>query len=151
MTGGIRSKRSKLAQPRPPKPTEALFRALCRKYRIPMPLTEYRFHPLRRWRFDYAWIITNAHWIQDGIPPQMVALEVDGAIWRQGRHTRGGGWLKDTEKLNEAAALGWRLLRCTPDQLCTVEMITTIRRALALGALAGSGSAVSETERESEP
>jgi very-short-patch-repair endonuclease len=97
----------------------ALFLGLLRMAQLPAPEAEYRFAAPRRWRFDYAW------------PQQMVALEVDGGTWVAGRHTRGSGWQRDTEKLNAAAVLGWRMLRCTPQQLCTLEMVQLIAEALA--------------------
>jgi hypothetical protein len=62
-------------------------------------LPEFRFSDTRRWRFDAAF------------PEKKVALEVDGAIWTQGRHTRGAGYLKDLEKFANAAVLGWRVIR----------------------------------------
>lgn len=96
----------------------AAFLALLKTQGLPQPKREYRFHDTRRWRFDFAW------------PAWNLALEIDGAIWTRGRHTRGAGWLADTEKLNAAASMGWRLLRCTPQQLCTDEMLATIRTAL---------------------
>ena len=64
-----------------------------------MPVSEHRFHPTRRWRFDFAW------------PEQRIAVEVDGAVFTGGRHTRGAGYEKDLEKLSEALCLGWRVLR----------------------------------------
>ena len=79
--------------------------ALCKSLGIPAPVAEYRVTRLRRWRFDYAW------------PAQMIALEVEGGAWTNGRHTRGSGFVKDMEKYNFATLNGWRLLRCTPDQL----------------------------------
>jgi len=66
---------------------------------IQEPEVEYRFHPNRRWRFDFAW------------PEHKIALEVDGGTYSNGRHTRGAGFHKDCEKLNEAVKLGWRVLR----------------------------------------
>ncbi len=62
---------------------------------------EYRFHPTRKWRFDFADV------------KHRIAVEIDGGVWVQGRHTRGSGFVKDAEKLNEAAALGFRILRYT--------------------------------------
>lgn len=97
---------------------DALFLALLKRERLPAPEAEYRFHPTRKWRFDYAWPIAK------------VALECDGGIWNAGRHTRGAGWMKDTEKLNTAASLGWRLLRTTPSGLHDLETIALIRRTL---------------------
>lgn len=72
---------------------------------LPEPATEHRFHPTRRWRFDIAWT------------EQMVALEVEGGVWTQGRHTRGAGFIKDMEKYNAAHALGWVVLRAIPKWL----------------------------------
>jgi len=64
---------------------------------LPKPVAEYRFHPRRRWRFDYAW------------PEYKVAVEIDGGQWKPGggRHNTDA----DREKLNTAAAMGWRVLR----------------------------------------
>lgn len=83
-----------------------------------MPLTEHKFHVTRRWRFDYAW------------PDYQVALEVEGGVWVGGRHTSGAGFVKDMEKYNEAACMGWRIIRCQPRQLCTMQTVETLRRAL---------------------
>lgn len=97
---------------------DPLFLALLKRAKLPPPVPEYRFHPTRKWRFDFAW------------PDQKVALECDGAVFTRGRHTRGSGWLKDTEKLNAAAVLGWRMLRCTPQALNTLKLIDTLSAAL---------------------
>ena len=71
----------------------------------PEPVAELRFHPVRRWRFDYAW------------PDSMIALELDGGTWSRGRHTRGAGYRGDCEKLNAAVSLGWRVFRVTAGML----------------------------------
>ena len=42
----------------------------------------------------------------------MIAVEIEGGVWIGGRHTRGKGFLRDIEKYNEAAAMGWRVFRC---------------------------------------
>lgn len=93
------------------------FPALCRALGLPEPVPEYRFALPRRWRIDWAW------------PDARLGLEVDGGVWTRGRHTRGSGWVKDSEKLNTAAIMGWRMLRCTPQQL--PGMVTTVAEALA--------------------
>ncbi|SRR6266446_2339022 len=59
---------------------------------------EYRFHKTRKWRFDY-------------VLSASVAVEIEGAIWQQGRHTRGKGYQADLDKYNSATMLGWRVLR----------------------------------------
>lgn len=63
------------------------------------------FHPTRKWRFDLAW------------PREKVAVEVDGAVFTGGRHTRGAGFEEDCAKLNEAALLGWSVLRVTSNHI----------------------------------
>lgn len=97
----------------------ALFIAVCQAHGLPLPEAEHKFHPTRKWRFDFAW------------PDFKVALENDGGVWINGGHNRGSGWKKDTDKRNTAAELGWRLLRCTPNTLCTLATIESVRRALA--------------------
>lgn len=99
---------------------EKLFRALLKQEGIIYPITEYRFAPPRRWRFDYSW------------PAHSLALEVEGGIWIRGRHSRGAGMLKDMEKYNRAALNGWKVLRTTPDKLCSAETIVMIREALGI-------------------
>ncbi len=87
---------------------------------LPRPEREWKFEAKRRWRFDYAW------------PERMVALEVEGGVWTGGRHTRGAGFLKDMEKYNRAAVLGWRLLRVTPDKLVSFGTFEMLREILGL-------------------
>jgi hypothetical protein len=65
---------------------------------------EAQFHPDRKWRFDYAL-------------GKKQAIEIEGAVWRQGRHTRGKGYMADMEKYREAAALGWRVYRFAPQEV----------------------------------
>lgn len=74
-------------------------------YGIPTPEAEHRFHNTRRWRFDYCW------------RDRRTAVEIEGAVWSGGRHTRGAGFVKDMEKYNEAQRLGWTIYRFTPQQL----------------------------------
>ena len=93
------------------------FYALLNAFDMHAPKTEYRFSPPRRWRFDYVWIVPR------------VALEVEGGIWIRGRHSRGAGMLKDMEKYNHAVIQGWRVLRCTPDTLCTRETMRLLWEA----------------------
>lgn len=93
------------------------FLALCKQEEIMEPQREHRFLPPRRFRFDYAW------------PSRKVALEVEGGVWSQGRHVRGSGFLDDMEKYNLAALNGWRVLRVTPQQLCTPETVGMLQVA----------------------
>jgi hypothetical protein len=99
-------------------PTSRIFPAFCRSMGLPEPVAEHRFHATRKWRFDWAW------------PEYRIALEEEGGVWTGGRHTRPMGFLKDMEKYNEAAALGWRILRCQPKTLCTVSTADLIKRSM---------------------
>ena len=65
---------------------------------------EYRFHHDRKWRFDFAFTDRR----------DKLAVEFDGGQWvaNGGRHNRDS----DREKLNEAAARRWRVLRFSNQQ-----------------------------------
>ncbi len=125
----------------------------CKLVGLESPVLEYRFHPIRRWRFDGAW------------PARMLAFEVEGGGWgvkcrrcggtghaigsvspgggkctlcrgsgrSPGRHTRGKGFEQDCEKYNSAALLGWRLVRFTPDMVRDGRAMAVIREALEGG------------------
>ena len=67
--------------------------------RLPEPEREFRFHPVRKWRFDFAW------------PAYMLAVEIEGGVFVTGRHSRGLGMLADMEKAATAMLMGWRVLR----------------------------------------
>jgi very-short-patch-repair endonuclease len=77
---------------------EETFALHCRAHQL-IPAREHRFHPERRWRFDFAFV------------DRMVAVECEGGIWTNGRHTRGAGAREDMAKYNSATALGWRVFR----------------------------------------
>lgn len=81
------------------------------------PIPEFSFHPIRRWRFDFA------------IPELSIAIEVEGGVWTYGRHNRAEGFLRDMEKYNAAAALGWVILRCQPNGLLAEEFLALVGRA----------------------
>lgn len=91
--------------PEPPR-WKLLFLSMLKGAGLPAPEPEFPFHPMRNWRFDFAWI------------PYKLALEVDGGTWRKagGAH-RGVGALRDMQKGNAATVLGWRVLHYTPEQM----------------------------------
>lgn len=95
-----------------------LFTRLCQAYGVPEPVQEHRFHPERKWRWDFAW------------PEHKLALEVDGGVWTRGKHGRGSGIVKDHEKRNAGACLGWRLLVITPAQLADLQTVFLVKEAL---------------------
>ena len=81
-------------------------------------IREYHFHPLRQWRFDFAW------------PDEQVALEIEGGIWGGGRHTRGAGYQEDCVKYAEALCLGWRVLRVTGDMVTSGKALEYVEMLL---------------------
>jgi very-short-patch-repair endonuclease len=88
-----------------------------------MPEPEFRFHPTRMWRVDFAW------------PSLRVAVEIEGAIWTGGRHTRGAGVLGDMDKYNSLSVMGWKLLRFDGGAVrkgrAAVEVAALVRELMA--------------------
>ena len=80
-------------------------------------IREWQFDPDRKWRFDFANLDTST------------AIEIEGAVWSQGRHTRGSGFIADCEKYNRANALGWHVYRLT-NELITEDQLRQIMEAM---------------------
>lgn len=72
---------------------------------LPAPVREYKFHPSRRFRFDFCY------------PDLLLGIEIDGATYSGGRHTTGAGYSKDCEKFALAAIEGYRVIRITTQQV----------------------------------
>jgi very-short-patch-repair endonuclease len=119
MNGRVIGKRKKGPQTGNSAKITDLFTVLCRSDLGVECVKEYRFHPVRKWRFDYA------------IPTHKIALEVEGGVWTGGRHTSSTGFLKDMEKYNTGTLLGWRIFRTTPSELHTRKTLDLIREAIA--------------------
>lgn len=77
-------------------------------------LREYKFHPTRKWRFDFV------------LPVKKIAIEIEGGIWRGGAHTRGKGFEEDIVKHNEAVRLGWRVLRFSTAMVLSGDAINLV-------------------------
>jgi very-short-patch-repair endonuclease len=95
------------------------WKVVAHRSNLDTPEREYRFHPERKWRFDFAW------------PHALIAVEVDGNAW----HTKGGGRHgkdSDREKINAAASLGWRVFHFSPTML---ESDPTTCITMVMGAL----------------
>ena len=84
---------------------------------LPEPTAEFRFHPKRKWRFDFAFIENR------------IAVEIEGGVWNKGAHVRPVHFLSDMEKYNEAAILGWKVLRFESNNLIKLPAIQLIKRA----------------------
>lgn len=84
------------------------------------PETEFKFHPKRRWRFDMAY------------PDIKLAIEIEGGIWINGRHSRGKGFENDCIKYQEAMLLGWDIYRTTYGMITSGMAIDTIIKLIEL-------------------
>lgn len=115
------------AGPRQPSDLEAAFAHYWRTLApdAPDPVREYRWCAetvgpgrglrqrladvgLRDWRFDFAWPRAGSGG---------VAVELHGATWTRGKHTRGQGFANDREKANLAQLDGWLVIELTADML----------------------------------
>lgn len=105
--------------PKAPSQLEERFARDLRALKVLEAQREYRFAPPRMWRFDFAW------------PEQRFAVEIEGGVWTNGRHTRGSGFVADTEKYNAAALAGWKVLRFTEKSVrdgSAVELVAQVLR-----------------------
>ena len=94
--------------------------------KFPKPEREYRFHPTRKWPFDFAW------------PLHMVAVEVEGGAPPHidkktgklvaGRHHR--QLEADMFKYNAAVVLGWKLVRFTGKMIRSGDAMLTLELLL---------------------
>ena len=96
-----------------------VFTTICKTDLRVECVKEYKFHPVRKWRFDYA------------IPERKIALEVEGGVWTGGRHTSSVGFMKDMEKYNTATLMGWRVFRTTPDELYRLKTLNLLKTAIS--------------------
>jgi very-short-patch-repair endonuclease len=72
---------------------------------LPLPERQYFFHPVRKWRADFAW------------PDRKIIVEVQGGLFmrsKKGGHNRGAYMEKEYEKHNYAASAGWKVFKFGP-------------------------------------
>jgi very-short-patch-repair endonuclease len=102
---------------------ELQFESLLRLTQLPEPVREFKFHPFRRWRFDFAW------------PSCMVAVELEGGTFsrKKSRHTTGSGHQADCVKYNAAALGGWCVLKYTAKDLKSrpLQIVDEVTEALS--------------------
>ena len=119
----VRGREQGRAAETPRKPQKAtpgmVFQAMCVAAGLPKPEPEWKFDPKRKWRVDWAFFWS---------PVAHLALEVEGGVWTQGRHTRGKGFLGDLEKYNALACMGVWLLRCTPAEIKSGAAVELVRK-----------------------
>jgi very-short-patch-repair endonuclease len=100
-----------------PSRLERRFELLWRTLNGPKLETEFRFHPTRRWRADFAHLESRT------------LIELEGGVWVGGRHNRAAGFVADSEKYFEAALGGWRVVRLVGSQL-TLPNLTCLVAAI---------------------
>ena len=104
--------------PKPLSPGEEAFALHLRAEKIVF-IREYQFHPTRKWRFDFVF------------PERFLAVEIEGVTRGIGsRHQRTEGLVKDAEKYNAAAKLGWRVLRYTSRMVLRGDAINDVLEIL---------------------
>jgi very-short-patch-repair endonuclease len=99
-----RSKRPKVKGEKVPNEFEAKLARELKTLKIEFE-QEFEFHPKRKWRADFHLV------------GKKILVEVEGAIWSGGRHTRGKGYIRDMEKYNAATMMGFQVLRFSTDQV----------------------------------
>jgi len=75
---------------------------------------EYKFHPTRRWKADFAWDGLLIEYKPGSFRGIKLMLEVNGGTYMQGKsrgaHSRGARQRDDYEKWSEASLMGWTVL-----------------------------------------
>lgn len=98
---------------------EEEFALQLRALHLPPPQREFRFHPHRAFRFDFAW---------PHLPcGRRLAVEIEGGLHSGGRHVRPQGYKRDLEKYNSAVALGWTLLRFSSAMVFNGDAVRTVQ------------------------
>lgn len=90
---------------------------------------EFKFHPSRRWRADWRLLapITGSRVPQ----PTKILVEFEGGLFNgKGGHSSVTGILRDCEKYNEAALMGWTVIRITPKHVVNGDALKWVERAL---------------------
>ena len=77
---------------------------------------EFKFCPSRKWLFDFA------------VPRINLAVELEGGIWIQGRHSRGAGYQSDLDKYNTAILLNWTVFRFSVADVLNGQARETLRQ-----------------------
>ena len=110
-----RSKRPKVKGEKVPNEFEAKLARELKTLKIEFE-QEFEFHPKRKWRADFHLV------------GKKILVEVEGAIWSGGRHTRGKGYIGDMEKYNVATMMGYQVIRFSTDQVKSGHAIQQIEK-----------------------
>jgi hypothetical protein len=112
-------------------PVQTIMQFCALSQGLTMPEPEFLFAPPRKFRFDLCW------------PFEKIALEIEGGLYGNGKpcplckraaprgHSSVTGILRDMEKYNLAAELGFRVVRFTPQQIEKGEAFALLESLLA--------------------
>lgn len=93
---------------------------------------EYRFHPEREWRFDFAWPVARcAIEIHGGLGWNTVKRGKNRGKRYLGGHNTRKGVSRDCEKITEAALLGWRVFVLTKEMSEDRSLLRRIGASIA--------------------
>ena len=83
--------------------------------------TEFVFAAPRRWRSDYR------------VQGTMVLIEFEGGLFAKGKqgHSSVSGILRDMEKYNSAALLGYTVIRIAPNHVISGQALKWVEEALS--------------------
>ena len=111
----------------------------CLGLGLPIPEREVYFAKetfQRMWRLDLLWRAAG------------LAVEVDGAVFKDGRHNRGAGYTEDRVKDAHVLLMGWRVLHVTTTQVSNgtacrwIQQLLAQRSPLCAACLAGIATEV---------
>jgi len=114
------------------------FQQVCKSCGLPVPEREYKFHPTREWKLDYAWINPT---VEDRdyryiINLPNLAVEVQGGVWQKNKKGEYSGtghshpmWImRDIEKHNALTMQHIYLLQCTPADVRSGVIFTLLKK-----------------------
>ncbi len=105
-------------------PLEREFLRHCIALGLPEPVRQYRFHPKRRWKADFAW------------PVHMVLVELEGGVYRRGWHQSIARYISDCRKYRAAAIMGYRVLRYVGEEVRDGSAVREVELVLKGGTTA---------------
>lgn len=76
---------------------------------------EFKFHPHRKFRLDYAHV------------PSKTGIEINGGRWQVSGHSSGRGLFRDYEKINLAILEGWVIFQLC-DEMINYQWLEKIAR-----------------------
>lgn len=85
----------------------------------PRLVTEYKFHPTRKWKFDYALLA------------EKIGIEFDG-LYGGGAHTSPAMVAKDSEKINQAQLHGWVVIRANANSVRSGQAFRDVMQAVVM-------------------